>query len=201
MFLAKTVKRSVVLSTFSRPALRCFSNSCSFLSNRSFSTLTASDEGSHSDFAPKRKSNSNSTNNTTAAANAATAPHHSTEALPAEVREATDIIKSDISNNPVFLYMKGNPAQPRCGFSANVAKILQHLGAEFSSRDVLENADLREAVKLYSDWPTLPQLYVEGEFVGGSDIVTNLFKSGELLKMLNKAGAIKAQQQQQQQKL
>ena len=91
--------------------------------------------------------------------------------------------------------MKGSPASPKCGFSANVVRILQHLGAAFSSRDVLEDPTVREAVKQFSDWPTLPQLYVNGEFVGGSDIITQMFKSGELEKLLVQAGVVPQQQQ------
>ena len=88
--------------------------------------------------------------------------------------------------------MKGDPAAPKCGFSANVVRLLQHLKAEFASRDVLSEPAVREAVKRYSDWPTLPQLYIAGEFIGGSDIITQMFKSGELEKMLSKAGAIQS---------
>lgn len=112
-----------------------------------------------------------------------------------EDNESTTLIKQDITSHSVFLYMKGTPDSPRCGFSANVVKLLKHLGAEFSARDVLADDTMREAVKQYSDWPTLPQLYVSGEFVGGSDIVTSLFKSGELEKLLTEAGAIKKQAQ------
>ena len=88
--------------------------------------------------------------------------------------------------------MKGNPSAPKCGFSANVVRILQHLQCSFSSRDVLEDPAIREAVKAFSDWPTLPQLYVRGEFVGGSDIISQMFKSGELEKLLAHAGAIQS---------
>ena len=112
---------------------------------------------------------------------------------PSSSSSASDLISSDVLGHPVFLYMKGNPAQPKCGFSANVVRILQHLGASFSSRDVLEDGEVREAVKKFSDWPTLPQLYVGGEFVGGSDIITQMFKNGELEKILQQAGAITAQ--------
>jgi len=103
---------------------------------------------------------------------------------------ASDVIASDVNGHDVFLYMKGNPASPKCGFSANVVRILQHLHAPFSSRDVLEDQAVREAVKAYSDWPTLPQLYVKGEFIGGSDIITQMFKTGELEKTLRTAGVI-----------
>lgn len=103
---------------------------------------------------------------------------------------AADVIASDVNGHDVFLYMKGNPSSPKCGFSANVVRILQHLHAPFSSRDVLEDQAIRDAVKAYSDWPTLPQLYVKGEFIGGSDIITQMFKSGELEKTLRTAGVV-----------
>lgn len=79
--------------------------------------------------------------------------------------------------------MKGNPSMPKCGFSRNVVQILQYLQVPFSSRDVLDDNEIREAVKQFSDWPTLPQLYVNGEFVGGCDIVTSLYQSGQLQKI------------------
>jgi len=103
---------------------------------------------------------------------------------------AVEVIKNDITSNNVFLYMKGNPQAPRCGFSASVVRILQHLNVPFASRDVLENDQIREAVKQFSDWPTLPQLYVKGEFVGGADIIGTLFKSGELETLFRDAGVL-----------
>ena len=93
-------------------------------------------------------------------------------------------IKQDVKNNPVVLYMKGTKEAPMCGFSAQVVYILNQLGAEFITRDVLANDALRQAVKEYADWPTLPQLYVNGEFVGGCDIVSELYQSGDLQKLL-----------------
>ena len=105
-----------------------------------------------------------------------------------------DRIQSDIDANPVFLYMKGTPMFPQCGFSARVVQILSHLGVPFSSANVLEEQELREGVKEFSQWPTIPQLYVKGEFVGGCDIVTEMFQSGELETLLAEKGvAHKAQ--------
>jgi monothiol glutaredoxin len=105
-----------------------------------------------------------------------------------------DRIQSDIEANQVFLYMKGTPMFPQCGFSARVVQILSHLGVPFSSANVLEEQELREGVKEYSQWPTIPQLYVKGEFVGGCDIVTEMFQSGELETLLEEKGvAHKAQ--------
>lgn len=93
-------------------------------------------------------------------------------------------IQQDISANPVMLYMKGTPNFPQCGFSARVVQILNHLGVSYQSANVLEDAGLREGIKQFASWPTIPQLYVGGEFVGGCDIVTEMFQSGELETML-----------------
>ena len=103
----------------------------------------------------------------------------------------TDIaarIQSEIDANPVMLYMKGNAMAPQCGFSARVVQILTHLGAPFQTANVLEDAELREGIKTFSNWPTIPQLYVKGEFVGGCDIVTEMFQSGELQKLFTENG-------------
>jgi monothiol glutaredoxin len=97
-------------------------------------------------------------------------------------------IQGDISNNDVFLYMKGTPMFPQCGFSARVVQILTHVGVPFQSANVLEDMELREGVKNFSNWPTIPQLYVKGEFVGGCDIVTEMYQSGELESLLKDSG-------------
>ncbi|HEY0419545.1 MAG TPA: Grx4 family monothiol glutaredoxin [Acetobacteraceae bacterium] len=99
-----------------------------------------------------------------------------------------DRIQSEINENPVMLYMKGNAMFPQCGFSARVVQILTHLGVPFQTANVLEDASLREGIKQFSNWPTVPQLYVKGEFVGGCDIVTEMFQSGELSTMLAEKG-------------
>ncbi|HQT88892.1 MAG TPA: Grx4 family monothiol glutaredoxin [Acidiphilium sp.] len=103
-----------------------------------------------------------------------------------------DRIKSDISSNDVMLYMKGTAMFPQCGFSARVVQILTHMGVTFKTANVLEDDSLREGIKHFSNWPTVPQLYVKGEFVGGCDIVTEMFQSGELQTMLDQAGVAKA---------
>jgi monothiol glutaredoxin len=96
-----------------------------------------------------------------------------------------DVIKDQVSKNRIMLYMKGSPDFPQCGFSANVVNILRACGVEdFASVNVLENPEIRQGIKDYAKWPTIPQLYVNGEFVGGSDILTEMYKSGELQKML-----------------
>ncbi len=99
-----------------------------------------------------------------------------------------DRIKGEVNEHPVMLYMKGTAMFPQCGFSARVVQILSHLGVPFQTANVLEDAELREGVKQFSQWPTIPQLYVKGEFVGGCDIVTEMFQSGELESLLTEKG-------------
>jgi monothiol glutaredoxin len=95
-----------------------------------------------------------------------------------------DRIDNDIKSNRVMLYMKGSPTFPQCGFSARVADILNSYKIEYGHFDVLSDMDIREGIKAYSDWPTIPQLYIDGEFIGGCDIVTELHMSGDLAGML-----------------
>ena len=97
-------------------------------------------------------------------------------------------IEKLIAENPVVLFMKGTPAFPQCGFSGRVVQILDYLGAPVVGVNVLDDAELRQGIKDYANWPTVPQLYVKGEFVGGADIVTEMFQSGELAAMLTDAG-------------
>ncbi|MFN3582303.1 Grx4 family monothiol glutaredoxin [Phenylobacterium sp.] len=103
-----------------------------------------------------------------------------------------DWIAQAVADHPVILFMKGAPEQPRCGFSAVVVQILDHLGVDFTGVDVLQNEQLREGIKTFSDWPTIPQLYVKGEFVGGADIVREMFQSGELKGLLAEQGLLDA---------
>ena len=105
---------------------------------------------------------------------------------------ARDFIASIVAQNPVVLFMKGTPDQPRCGFSAVVVQILDHLDVPFVGVDVLQDEEIRQGVKAYADWPTIPQLYVKGEFVGGSDIVREMFQSGELKPFLAEQGVLNA---------
>ena len=95
-----------------------------------------------------------------------------------------DRIKDDISTNPVVLYMKGTPVFPQCGFSAGVVQVLSRLGVKFKGIDVLADPSIRQGIKEFAQWPTIPQLYVKGEFVGGSDIMMEMYRSGELQKVL-----------------
>ena len=97
-------------------------------------------------------------------------------------------IKQEVSSNEVMLFMKGTPVFPQCGFSAAVVQILNHMGVKFGSTDVLVDPDIRQGVKEFSNWPTVPQLYVKGEFVGGCDILREMFEAGELEEYFDKAG-------------
>lgn len=102
-----------------------------------------------------------------------------------------DVIKDQVSKNRIVLYMKGSPDFPQCGFSANVVGILRACGVEdFYSVNVLENPDIRQGIKQFANWPTIPQLYVNGEFVGGSDILAEMYQKGELQKMLSSKAAV-----------
>jgi len=97
-------------------------------------------------------------------------------------------IKQDITENQVVLFMKGTPVFPQCGFSAAVVQILTHMGVKFKGIDVLADPSLRQGIKDFSSWPTIPQLYVKGEFVGGCDIVREMFESGELQGFMSEQG-------------
>ena len=102
---------------------------------------------------------------------------------------AQEQIKQQVTGNPVVLYMKGTPQFPQCGFSANAVRILNAVGVKnFYSVDVLANPDIRQGIKDYANWPTIPQLYINGEFVGGSDILTEMYQSGELQVLVEKKG-------------
>ena len=99
-----------------------------------------------------------------------------------------DTIKAEISENDVLLFMKGNPMFPQCVFSAAVVQCLINMQVKFKGIDVLQDEDIRTGIKAFSDWPTIPQLYVKGEFVGGCDIVREMFESGELKKLFDDKG-------------
>ncbi|MCB2055495.1 MAG: Grx4 family monothiol glutaredoxin [Geminicoccaceae bacterium] len=101
-------------------------------------------------------------------------------------------IKKQIEQDDVVLYMKGTPVFPQCGFSSGAVQVLSHLEVPFQSYNVLEDQDIREGVKTFSDWPTIPQLYVKGEFVGGFDIMREMFESGELQEMMRDKGLVEA---------
>eukprot|EP01038_Epipyxis_sp_PR26KG_P011116 gene11116-14919_t len=128
-----------------------------------FSTLG---DDSHDDFKAKKKS------------------------VPDGMEDVVALIDKQVKSKKVLLYMKGTPERPQCGFSQQTVRILNAVGVRFDAVNVLEYQAIREGVKLYSDWPTIPQLYVNGEFIGGCDIVTSLYKEGELEKMFNNLNLI-----------
>ena len=98
--------------------------------------------------------------------------------------DANDRIGEIVRKNEVVLFMKGTPMFPQCGFSQRAVSILEHVGVQFEAVDVLQDQEIRQGIKEYSDWPTIPQLYVKGEFVGGSDIMMEMFQSGELQQLV-----------------
>ena len=106
--------------------------------------------------------------------------------------EVVDRIKQHLSSQPVVLFMKGTPDFPQCGFSAQSVAALRHVGAQFHAVNIFEDLELRDELKRYSNWPTYPQLYVNGELIGGCDITMQMLQNGELQQLLDEAGAIKA---------
>ena len=105
---------------------------------------------------------------------------------------AEDTIKQTVTANDVVLFMKGTKSMPQCGFSSRVAGVLNYMGVEFADVNVLADEDVRQGIKTYSDWPTIPQLYVKGEFVGGCDIIKEMFEAGELQQMFKEKGLVEA---------
>ena len=103
-----------------------------------------------------------------------------------------DTIRDQIKNNPIILYMKGNPNQPQCGFSARASQIMMACGEKFAYVDILSNPEIRANLPKVSEWPTFPQLFVDGELVGGCDIMTEMFDSGELKKLIGESAAKRA---------
>ena len=97
-----------------------------------------------------------------------------------------------VSKDDVVLFMKGTPLFPQCGFSSKAVAILEHLGVDFASVDVLQDQGIRQGIKQYSDWPTIPQLYVKGEFIGGSDIMMEMYEAGELQALMREKGLVSA---------
>ena len=102
--------------------------------------------------------------------------------------DVTENIKNEIKTNDVVLFMKGTPVFPMCGFSASLIQILNIVGIKFNSVNVLDNDEMREGIKKFSNWPTIPQLYIKEEFIGGCDIVKEMYESGELLELVNSKG-------------
>ncbi|MEM7781003.1 MAG: Grx4 family monothiol glutaredoxin [Pseudomonadota bacterium] len=100
-------------------------------------------------------------------------------------------ISTLVGDNDVVLFMKGTPLFPQCGFSSRAVAILDHCGVQYESVDVLQDMEVRQGIKTFSDWPTIPQLYIKGEFVGGSDIMMEMFEAGELQQMMDESGVAK----------
>lgn len=103
---------------------------------------------------------------------------------------AHDRIQESVTSNDVVLFMKGTPLFPQCGFSSKAVSILENYGVDFASHDVLQDPEIRAGIKSYSDWPTVPQLYVKGDFVGGSDIMMEMAQSGELIELFHEKGIV-----------
>jgi monothiol glutaredoxin len=106
--------------------------------------------------------------------------------------EVVERIKAELASSPVVLFMKGTPDFPQCGFSAQTVAALKALGTQFKHVNIFEEPEMREALKRYSNWPTYPQLYVNGELIGGCDIALEMYRSGELKELIDKAAAVKA---------
>ncbi len=104
--------------------------------------------------------------------------------------DVSERIQQSIGENDVVLFMKGSPVFPQCGFSATVVGVLTHLGVKFKGIDVLKDMEVRDGIKRFSDWPTIPQLYVKGEFVGGCDIVREMYETGELAELMRNHGVV-----------
>ncbi|KMT19866.1 hypothetical protein BVRB_1g009150 [Beta vulgaris subsp. vulgaris] len=124
-----------------------------------YSTTSSNDPDSHEDFRPTSK----------------------IESSDLSVKE---IVEQDVKGNPIMIYIKGVPEMPRCGFSSLAVRVLKEYGVPFSSRNILEDMELKNAVKAYSHWPTFPQIFIKGEFIGGSDIILNMHQTGELEQKL-----------------
>ena len=106
--------------------------------------------------------------------------------------DTVDRIRATVEANPVLLFMKGTTLFPQCGFSSTAIQILERLGVDYETVDVLADPEIRSGIKAFSDWPTIPQLYVKGEFVGGSDIMMEMYESGELGELIDEAGIVRA---------
>jgi monothiol glutaredoxin len=104
-------------------------------------------------------------------------------------QEIIDIIKEQIESNPIILYMKGSPNQPQCGFSARASQVLMACGERFAYVDILTNPEIRANLPVYANWPTFPQLWVNGELIGGSDIIAEMYEQGELQPLIKEAAA------------
>ncbi|CAM0879878.1 unnamed protein product [Alopecurus aequalis] len=168
--LVRSSRATSTAQAVSRPTFQQFMTYSSAPSNVDEGTSTtrvAADSDTHQDFQPTSKGSDMSLH---------------------------DIVAQDIKQNPVLIYMKGYPDAPRCGFSALAVKVLQQYGVSISARDILSNMKLKESVKAHTNWPTFPQIFIKGEFVGGSDIILNMHQKGELKDLLSDINAQKDEQ-------
>ncbi|KAH9626556.1 hypothetical protein KSS87_005536 [Heliosperma pusillum] len=147
------------ISNLSAPRFTSQVSGAFYQNGMKYSTTVSNDPDTHEDFRPTNK-------------------HESSDL------SAKDVVDKDVKENPVMIYMKGNPEVPRCGFSALAVRVLREYNVPFGSRSILEDMELKEAVKSYSHWPTFPQIFIKGEFVGGSDIILNMHQTGELKEKL-----------------
>jgi monothiol glutaredoxin len=166
------------------------------ISSNTFIRTIANKVGSgHSDFMPQdKKTSTNSNEKQTSTSSSKNKPEAAEDNKNKNDDEPTNVqewLGQVVKQHPVLLFMKGTPEAPSCGFSRKVAVILKDNHAKFAAADVLTSPEVREGIKVFSNWPTIPQLYIGGQFVGGCDIVTSLNESGELKEMLKKVGAIR----------
>lgn len=157
--MARSLANLIYKGVAAFPATRSNASGSFYQGIHRFSTSVPNDSDTHEDFRPTTKVGSSATS-------------------------LKDVVEKDVKENPLMIYMKGVPELPRCGFSALAVRVLEEYGVTLSARNILEDAELKNAVKSFSHWPTFPQIFINGEFVGGSDIIVNMHKTGELRQKL-----------------
>lgn len=160
--MARSLSSMLLRNITSFPASRLSTQVCGPLYHNGMkysSTLSNDDPGTHEDFRPTNK-------------------------LQSSGSSLKDIVEQDVKENPVMIYMKGVPEMPRCGFSSLAVRVLNEYNVPIAARNILEDMEIKEAVKAYSHWPTFPQIFIKGEFIGGSDIILNMHQNGELKEKL-----------------
>ncbi|OMP00147.1 Glutaredoxin [Corchorus olitorius] len=164
--MAKLLSNAVLKGIASFPAARSSRNVLGsvYQNGLKYSTTVPSDPDTHEDFKPTNK-------------------------VQGSAASLKDVVEQDVKENPVMIYMKGVPDFPQCGFSSLAVRVLKHYNAPISARNILEDPELKSAVKAFSHWPTFPQIFIKGEFIGGSDIILNMHQSGELKEKLKDISA------------
>ncbi|XP_057453388.1 monothiol glutaredoxin-S15, mitochondrial-like [Lotus japonicus] len=157
MVMAKSLSSILFKGIAARSLTTPMTSSC-YLGMRNF-TKVSDDPDTHDDFKPANK-------------------------LEGTAISLSNVVEQDVKDNPVMIYMKGVPEFPQCGFSSLAVRVLKHYDVPLSARNILEDAELKNAVKAFSHWPTFPQIFIKGEFVGGSDIILNMHQTGELKEKL-----------------